>query len=96
MINFTKITTDSQLKTFAKIANDVWHEYFSFLLSPEQIDYMVARFQSYEAVKTQIADGYEYYFLEKDGKIAGYTGFCPKISELFLSKLYILKEHRNC
>ena len=96
MINFTKITTDSQLKTFAKIANDVWHEYFSFLLSPEQIDYMVARFQSYEAVKTQIADGYEYYFLEKDGKSAGYTGFCPKISELFLSKLYILKEHRNC
>jgi len=60
MINFTKITTDSQLKTFAKIANDVWHEYFSFLLSAEQIDYMVARFQSYEAVKTQIADGYEY------------------------------------
>lgn len=95
MINFTKIINDAQLKTFAKIADAVWHEYFGFLLSGEQIDYMVARFQSYEAVKAQIADGYEYYFIEKDGEIVGYTGFCPKIDELFLSKLYILKNFRG-
>ena len=96
MIKFNKITNDAQLKVFAGIADEVWHEYFSFLLSKEQIDYMVARFQSYEAVKAQIADGYEYYFVEKNGEIAGYTGFCPKDDKLFLSKLYILKNFRNC
>ena len=96
MINFEKITNDKQIKTFAKIADTIWHEYFVFLLSNDQINYMLEKFQSYEALKSQIACGYEYYFLKKCGQIIGYTGFCIKTDEFFLSKLYILKKFRNC
>lgn len=95
MTNFRIITNDSQMKILAQTADLIWHEYFAFLLAPEQIDYMVERFQSYDALKTQIAQGYEYYFIEKDGEIIGYSGFCFKDNELFLSKLYILKDYRN-
>ncbi len=95
MISFNKIDTNEKLKIFAKMANEIWHEYFPFLLSPEQIDYMVKKFQSYEVVKSQIAEGYNYYFIEKDGLICGYIGFKIEKEYVFLSKLYVKKEYRN-
>lgn len=97
MIEFEKITTEEQIKTFAKTADEIWHEYFGFIITEEQINYMLDKFQSFDAVKKQIEDGYEYYFLRtlSDGKIAGYTGICVNDEELFLSKLYIKKEYRN-
>lgn len=95
MILFNKIDTNEKLKTFTKLADAIWHEYFPFLLSSEQINYMVKKFQSYEVVKSQIACGYNYYFIEKGSEICGYTGFCTKEDYLFLSKLYIKKEYRN-
>ena len=37
---------DEQLHQTADLANAIWHEYFPFLLSDEQIDYMVEKFCS--------------------------------------------------
>ena len=48
----------------AGVANEVWHEFFPCILSDEQIDYMVDKFQSYDAMKKQMEDGYEYYFVK--------------------------------
>ena len=58
-----KIANDEQLNILASVANEVWHEFFPCILSAEQIDYMVDKFQSYDAMKKQMEDGYEYYFL---------------------------------
>ena len=76
MINFTKITTDSQLKTFAKIANDVWHEYFSFLLSPEQIDYM-------KLLKPRLRTDMSIIFLKKTEKLPAIPVFARKSANFF-------------
>lgn len=95
MTNFEKIDNDEKLKTFAALADEIWHEYFASLLCGEQIDYMVKKFQSYEVVKSQIAGGYNYYLIKKGEEICGYTGFFEKCDYLFLSKLYIKKDYRN-
>ena len=42
---------DEQLHQTADLANAIWHEYFPFLLSDEQIDYMVEKFCSFDAMK---------------------------------------------
>ena len=82
--------------TLAQIADEVWHQHFASILTLEQIDYMVAKFQSVPAMTEQMKEkGYEYYFITVDGKKVGYTGICPEEGKLFLSKLYILKEFRG-
>lgn len=96
-----EVITEQQLQQLAETANEVWHEFFPCILTDEQIDYMVEKFQSYKAMKEQLANGYEYYLFWVDGEIAGYTGIHPETDEetgqkkLFLSKLYLKKDFRG-
>lgn len=93
MINLKEVTN---IKDLAKLTSEIWHEYWVDLLSPEQIDYMVDKFQSEKAITHQIAEeNYTYFYIEKDNNIAGYVGLSKKEGYLFLSKLYIKKEFRH-
>ncbi|MBQ4122837.1 GNAT family N-acetyltransferase [bacterium] len=95
-MNFLNIKTDNEIEKIASLASDIWHEYWPKILSPEQIDYMIAKFQSFKAIKKQIEDEkYIYTILEENNKQIGYFGLCPKEEYLFLSKLYIKKEYRG-
>ena len=58
--------------TLEALAEQVWHECFAHLLSREQIEYMLARFQSEEALTRQMqSEGYAYYFLRCGWKTPG-------------------------
>ncbi len=93
MITFEKV---SDIKELASLASSIWHEYWTCLLSPEQIDYMVENFQSEKAIKEQIEnENYTYYFIKSDNENAGYFGISDKGDFLFLSKIYIRKEFRH-
>ena len=92
-----KIANEEQLNILANVANEVWHEFFPCILSAEQIDYMVDKFQSYGAMKKQMEDGYEYFFLKDSEEICGYMGIHEEKEDkkMFLSKLYLKKECRG-
>ncbi|MDL2294982.1 GNAT family N-acetyltransferase [Ruminococcaceae bacterium OttesenSCG-928-D13] len=98
---FTKVETDKQIAITAGLANTIWHECFAKLLSPDQIDYMVDKFQSAPAMTRQIRDeGYEYFLVEMPNGAGGHTpgayvGIQAKDGKLLLSKLYMLDEHRG-
>lgn len=95
MLTFKKIE-NNQIKELASLASAIWHEYWTCLLSPEQIDYMVVNFQSENAIKNQIEnENYTYYFIIQNGKKTGYFGISEKNDYLFLSKFYIKKEFRH-
>ena len=95
-IEMVRVEDDESIQKLSKIADEVWHQHFSTILSPEQIDYMVDKFQSVKAMTEQMrSSGYEYYFIEVDGITVGYTGIRPEEEKLFLSKLYILKQYRG-
>lgn len=93
-ISFEKVGSD-RIKELAAMTNEIWHEYFPCILSDEQIDYMVDKFQSEKAITAQINDGYEYYFICKDGIPCGYMGLHCETEKMFLSKLYLKKEMRG-
>lgn len=95
MTVYREIKTDDEIKQFVPIADSIWHEFWDSRISKPQVDYMLSNFQSYESVKKQIDEGYEYYFIFQEGEIAGYTGICPKKSYMFLSKLYLKKIFRG-
>ncbi len=78
-----------------ELASVVWHEAYLTLLGKEQVEYMVASFQSKEAFKKQLDSGYHYCFIEYEREIVGYVGFCFEEDKLFLSKLYLKKEYHG-
>ena len=87
---------ENEINELAELASEIWHEYWPCILTAEQIDYMVEKFQSKKAIKEQIKnENYTFYFIKVDNEIAGYVGVSDKKDYLFLSKLYIRKEFRH-
>lgn len=96
MLTFEKVTTKESIKKTAELAKEIWNNYFITIISQGQIDYMIDKFQSERALTEQIKSGYEYYNFVLDGEIIGYFAVCPKEDNtLFLSKLYLQKNHRG-
>ena len=87
--------TDTEIETLAALADEIWHEFFPGIISDAQVDYMVEKFQSAPAMRQQIAEGYRYYLGYAGAELIGYTGVHPEEELLFLSKLYLKKQHRG-
>lgn len=87
--------TDTEIETLAAPADEIWHEFFPGIISDAQVDYMVEKFQSAPAMRQQIAEGYRYYLVYTGAELIGYTGVHPEEELLFLSKLYLKKQHRG-
>lgn len=95
-IKLVEVKTEQQIEAAAALADEIWHEWFPSILSAEQIDYMVDKFQSVRAMTEQIENGYTYYILRKGDTRIGYTAIrTDGDGRLFLSKIYIKKEYRG-
>ena len=95
-MNLKKITALSDINTLSHLAKVIWCECYSKILSSDQIEYMTGKFLSPTAITEQLQnDGYEYYFIECDNSVAGFTAFRMEENSLFLSKLYVKKEYRQ-
>jgi len=82
----------------AGLAEEIWTEHYTPLIGAEQVKYMIDRFQSAEAIATQIREnGYHYFYTLLDGIPAGYCAVVPKPEEwsVFLSKLYVAAPYRK-
>ena len=53
MIDFMEVKPN-EIKELAGLASEIWHEYWTCILSAAQINYMVDKFQSEQAVINQI------------------------------------------
>lgn len=83
------------VKPLAELALQIWHDHFDPIIGPDQVEYMVARYQSEAALKKQLESGYTYLLALEDGVLCGYCGFKKEPEKLFLSKLYLEKSHRG-
>ncbi len=90
------VETTEEIKALAEMAEKIWHEFFPGIISEEQINYMVDKFQSAHAMTDQLQNhGYHYRILEADSEPVGYTGWKIEDGKLFLSKAYLKKEARG-
>lgn len=96
MLEFKKVTSTDQIKTTANLAFEIWNQHFISILSQCQIDYMIEKFQSFDAIKTQIGEGYSYYLFMLNGESIGYFAVTQRENNrLFLSKIYLKSNHRG-
>ena len=90
-----EITSEGDIRRLTKAARTVWREANVSFCSPEQVEYMIERYQSFEAIVGQLMNGYRYFIFEQDGDILAYFGVQPQGERLFLSKFYVLKPYRG-
>lgn len=86
-----------ELREVAELASEIWHECFEGIISRGQIDYMVEKYQSLQAMCDQIdQQGYSYLSVRSSGELCGYIGIKPEADDrLFLSKLYLRSDRRG-
>ncbi|MDF2541103.1 MAG: GCAxxG family protein [Herbinix sp.] len=95
-VDFEEADTDDKIKAIAELATAIWHEHFVTIISEDQINYMVEKFQSIKAITEQIQEaGYQYYQMKIPEGLAGYFAIRKDPEALFLSKLYIEKKYRG-
>ena len=98
-VRFVAVETNEDREKLAKLADEIWHEYWPAIIGDAQTDYMVEKFQSLEAIKRDMAEhAYEYWFVvDEAGKTVGYTGGReePETSRYFISKIYLRAEERG-
>ena len=85
-----------EAKELSQMAIPIWKEYFLPMISEDQINYMLIKFQSEKAIYDQIEDrGYKYGFIFNGTEKVGYFAIRPEEDSLFISKIYLTKENRG-
>ncbi len=91
------VISNDQIAETARLARDIWQEHYVSIIGQEQVDYMLEKFQSEQAIAEQIAEGYEYYIILHNGKSAGYLAVVQNLREstLLIGKIYVKKSERG-
>lgn len=92
-LNFRPVTALSDIEIVSQLASDIWRAHYMPIIGAAQIDYMLTRFQSAEAIAGQIKAGYQYYLLQRLDYPLAYFAIWPhgEQSSLHLSKIYVCK-----
>lgn len=77
------------------VAEAIWEQHYTPIIGEEQVEYMVEKFLSPDAIVEQINSGYEYFLFSYDYTFAGFAAIEERGEELFLSKLYVDEEFRG-
>ena len=95
MINFKTAASAEELLQIEEMADVIWHEHYTPIIGVKQVVYMLDKFQSVDSMSEQIKSGYQYFLINQTEIPVGYLSFIKRAEELFLSKMYILKELRG-
>lgn len=92
-----KVADIHDIEITATLAHKIWNEHYVAIIGQQQVDYMLDKFQSIHAIKTQINNGYAYFLIFKDHKAVGYLCLiADKASKkLMISKIYTEKAVRG-
>ena len=93
-------------QVLAKLAGEIWREFWPSRIGVDQTEYMVKNFQSLDAIVRDMEQhAYEYWFVQADeaacgfvpGDIVGYTGghVEAETNRFFISKIYLLAAVRG-
>ncbi|MEG1613195.1 MAG: GNAT family N-acetyltransferase [Clostridia bacterium] len=95
MLNVSKVIEKNDIETVVLLATEIWNEHYINIISKQQIDYMLNKYQSYFAIKNAINSGYLYFIIVCNETPIGYFALRQDNLSMYLDKLYVLKEYRG-
>lgn len=97
MTELRRVRTQEQISDVVNLAREIWTEHYVPIIGQEQVEYMLGKFQSGSAIAAQLADGYEYYTVSRDGEAVGYMAIVPDegAGNAMISKIYVRKSARG-
>jgi diamine N-acetyltransferase len=97
MIEITEVKSCEQIAEVAQLARAIWTAHYVPIVGRRQVEYMLERFQSAEAIATQLAGSFEYYILADAGRSVGYLALLPDAGEqsVMISKIYVRESDRG-
>jgi len=92
-----KVDDSEGIAKVVSLAREIWHQHFIPIIGKDQVEYMLAKFQSESSIALQIQSGWQYYLACCGDHFAGYTGLVPDKDNkrLMLSKLYVRRNDRH-
>ena len=96
-VEIIQVSTPDEIAVVESLAQEIWPQHFTPIIGASQVIYMLEKFQSSEAILSQINSGWEYYLVKVDNEMVGYSGLVPDIGtkRLMLSKIYVKKSARG-
>lgn len=92
----TDVTKPKQIAAVVDLADNIWREHYIPIIGAEQVDYMLKKYQSAEAVRRQIDfEGYRYFLFSDGPRPIGYASVQVRKNHLFVSKIYLLDSLRG-
>ncbi|RED45964.1 GNAT family N-acetyltransferase [Seonamhaeicola aphaedonensis] len=95
MLTITIVKSIEDFQNIATLANIIWREHYIPIIGLPQVNYMLEKFQSVNAIAEQVTNGFEYFVLQYNKVPVGYICIKKEAKALFLSKFYILREYRG-
>ena len=90
------VDSAQEISVVSDLAHTIWNAHYVSIIGQAQIDYMLEKYQSGEAISHQInEENYEYFLISCAGKPVGYYAIIEKPGEMFLSKIYVLERERG-
>lgn len=95
MIYFQKVNNNNMIRSVSQVSIEIFKDHYIPILGQEQVDYMIGLFHTPSAIKRQMREGGNYYLVFDNSFPCGY--FCTEKhgQRIFLSKLYLHKDHRG-
>ncbi len=99
-----EVKDDIGVSNLCTLAETIWYEFFPSIISMAQIEYMLDKFLSKEAIERDMKLGYRYFLCLDGREYVGFFSIQPKqewTSEkvakrrLFLSKFYLIQDARG-
>ncbi len=96
-MDFVELKKDDKwnIAAMSAMATEIVREHFDPIIGKAQNDYMIGKFQTTEAISEQLEEGYQYYFVENEGRIVGFLAFYSRGTAMYLSKFYLYKTERG-
>ena len=81
-----------ELNVVKALAQDIWPRVYDYMISQEQISYMLSLMYDLNQLKQQWVQGVKFVLLEVEGIPQGFLSFEEKDECIFLHKLYLRPE----
>ena len=96
MIEINSAYTKPDYILIEELADVIWRKHYIPITGIGQVEHMLKKYQSAEAISKQVEDeGFEYFILTYDKTPVGYISIRKDEDKLFLSKIYVLSEYRG-